>query len=414
LRTKPPYGSTPAPLPAAFADAPHALLARTLDAIDDGVLTVCQDTGRLYCNARFLAIWGIAADAIASMDLDAIVAHQLARVRDPGEWRRTVEASRARPDLEHRSSLELLDGRVLERSVRPQRVDGACVARVVVFRDITERLEHERERNQALRSKARQEATLASLINSISDLIFYKDRAGRFLGCNEAFAALVGRRPEEIRGLTSWDLFPPERARALDERDRRCLETLAEQSTELPGIYPDGTEVQFLSLVSPLWDEDGQPQGLVGISRNITARKEQEESVRRAKELAEEATRMKSDFLANISHEIRTPLNAVLGLSHLMLKTGLTTCQRDYAQKIQASGQHLLQLIATTCWTCPRWSPASWSWKRRRSPSTGCWRARPRSSRRSARPRAWNWWWTSRPTSRSSWSAIRCASARCS
>ncbi|MGB4497390.1 MAG: response regulator, partial [Methylococcaceae bacterium] len=70
-----------------------------------------------------------------------------------------------------------------------------------------------------------------------------------------------------------------------------------------------------------------------------------ESDLREAVIVAQEATEMKSNFLANMSHEIRTPMNAVLGLSHLTLQTDLTINQRNYLEKIESSGQHLLCLI---------------------------------------------------------------------
>ncbi len=64
-----------------------------------------------------------------------------------------------------------------------------------------------------------------------------------------------------------------------------------------------------------------------------------------ARVIAEEATKTKSDFLANLSHEIRTPMNAVIGLSHLALKTDLNRKQHNYLQKIEISAQSLLEII---------------------------------------------------------------------
>ncbi|MGL1894511.1 MAG: response regulator [Spirochaetaceae bacterium] len=66
---------------------------------------------------------------------------------------------------------------------------------------------------------------------------------------------------------------------------------------------------------------------------------------RQAQDIAETATKSKSDFLANMSHEIRTPMNAVIGLTHLLSKTDLNYKQNDYVKKIDSSGRSLLGII---------------------------------------------------------------------
>src|SRR5262249_38243194 len=85
--------------------------------------------------------------------------------------------------------------------------------------------------------------------------------------------------------------------------------------------------------------------GLIGLLVDISDQKRVAEELRVAKARAEEATAMKSMFLANTSHEIRTPMNAIIGLSHLALKTQLTTKQRDYIGKIHNAGTSLLAII---------------------------------------------------------------------
>jgi two-component system sensor histidine kinase/response regulator len=209
---------------------------------------------------------------------------------------------------------------------------------IVTVKDLTRQKRAEQE-------KKRQQATLDSLINSVSDLIFYKDRDGRYMGCNTAYATLVGKPVHEIIGLTCQDLFDEDVATGMQERDWASMTLLREQSLELWIAAPDGQRALYETVVSPLWDEKGELQGIMGVSRDVTERRRAEEEVRRAKETAEAATRMKSDFLANMSHEIRTPMNAIIGLSHLVLKTDLTPRQRDYIAKVQSSGQHLLGVI---------------------------------------------------------------------
>ncbi|MCK6411060.1 MAG: response regulator [Azonexus sp.] len=89
----------------------------------------------------------------------------------------------------------------------------------------------------------------------------------------------------------------------------------------------------------------GEERRWIGVVQDISQQRQTEAALRQAKELAEQATRMKSDFLANMSHEIRTPMNAIIGMTHLVLKTGLNPQQKDYLGKIEISSQHLLGVI---------------------------------------------------------------------
>lgn len=69
------------------------------------------------------------------------------------------------------------------------------------------------------------------------------------------------------------------------------------------------------------------------------------DELERAKSVAEDATKAKSDFLANMSHEIRTPMNTIIGMSHLALQTPLNTKQRNYVEKVSSAAKNLLGII---------------------------------------------------------------------
>ncbi|HSH90679.1 MAG TPA: response regulator, partial [Ramlibacter sp.] len=197
----------------------------------------------------------------------------------------------------------------------------------------------------AAAERSRQQAILTSLINAIPDMVFYKDPDGIYRAGNTAFAHATGKRPEDIEGCDDVELVGAERAVLVRQSDRHVLDTMQPLVKEEWLSLNGGPPVLMETLKAPFWDANGNLLGLIGIGRDITQRKQAENDIRRARDLAEEATRIKSDFLANMSHEIRTPMNAILGLSHLVLKTELNPRQRDFIQKLESSGQHLMGII---------------------------------------------------------------------
>ena len=94
------------------------------------------------------------------------------------------------------------------------------------------------------------------------------------------------------------------------------------------------------SLPSP----DGVPR-VYGIVSDVTAERERESDLERARDAAEAASRAKSQFMANMSHEIRTPMNGILGMTELLLGTPLSEQQRRFAQAVYSSGESLLEII---------------------------------------------------------------------
>ena len=320
----------------------HDLLLSTLDAASDGILALRPD-GSLFFNIRMAELWGIPEQDISSIDGDVL--GQLVRQQLKEEEACPALAPMGDAGVEGAIVLQLKDGRSIERRVQPQYVMGRRIGSVAIFRDVTQVVEHGSAMRAAQRQAQDQQDLLMALIESIPDPLVFKDRDGVYLGSNRAHLQLSGRTRDAVRGHTCEEIYPPERASLVRARDQATLASLAPSVTEEWIEGADGRTVLYETLMSPLRDQAGRLLGLLGISRDITQRKKQEEALRAAMEAAEAATHSKSDFLANMSHEIRTPMNAIIGLSHLVLKTELGPRQRDYVAKIQSAGQHLLGVI---------------------------------------------------------------------
>ncbi len=193
----------------------------------------------------------------------------------------------------------------------------------------------------------RERDRLKTIIDNVPDLIFLKDRHGRFINVNRAFLnSLNVDSIEDVIGKTDFDFWPPEMASnyvADDQMAMREGRPLIDQQEKT--CDRDGNEVWLQTSKVPLFDDAGEVTGLVGIARDITKSIETNLQLSAAKDAADEANRAKSDFLANMSHEIRTPMNAIIGMTELLQDTQMEQTQQDYLEMIQGSGESLLRVI---------------------------------------------------------------------
>jgi diguanylate cyclase (GGDEF)-like protein/PAS domain S-box-containing protein/putative nucleotidyltransferase with HDIG domain len=125
----------------------------------------------------------------------------------------------------------------------------------------------------------RQTALIVSIIDSIPDLIFYKDLEGRYIGCNEAFAEFCGRPKDEVLGKTDHELFSVAEADWFRYIDNKMVTEKTQREDEELVTYPDGSKRMLDTLKTPYWSLDGSVEGIIGISRDVTERKQKDEEI---------------------------------------------------------------------------------------------------------------------------------------
>ena len=205
----------------------------------------------------------------------------------------------------------------------------------------TRRLAEARTRQSEAQVKAQQTFT-EQVLDLAPNLIYVREpyrvgRLSRIIFQNRTMAT-VRERMLHLTGSDSLDeALNPDDIQAIAEADERALRTGRAVASEDRIVLPTGEERWYQSVRCPITMADGSVY-VLGVSTDITDLKE-------AQHVAEASAVARENFLANMSHEIRTPLNGVLGMTGLLAKTALSEQQRNYADIIQYSGRHLLNVV---------------------------------------------------------------------
>ncbi|NIM14490.1 MAG: response regulator [Candidatus Aminicenantes bacterium] len=218
---------------------------------------------------------------------------------------------------------------------------------------------------------------LDTIFKVLPDLYFRLGQDGTILDFKAGRPDELYKKPEEFLGKKIKELLPPEVGEKLDNavREIKAANSLSVFEYSLPS--PEGVqyyearlvpfEHQFLSIVRNITERKYAEEEIkkhrehlqamvdertvelktinIQLQEEIVERRKTEKQLKIAKEAAESANRLKSQFLANMSHDIRTPLNAILGFANLVLKQDIGRKSREYVKKIIHSGDALLTLL---------------------------------------------------------------------
>ena len=363
---------------------------RSLVDYSPDMIAVHSDNKYVFINPAGVKLLGAknAEEIIGRSILDLVPKEDNGLIRTGIEW--TQLSGEPTPIIEQR--VERLDGTIVQTELRaiPTSYAGQPAIQIVM-RDITDRkraeeqihqllteVEKQRgdleirvaerteelnslnqrlqveltERQQLMLSLRESEERFRLLFDASPDAIFLidphnSDTFWPIIDCNQAAANMNGYTREELIGQ-SIDILNLKKGNP--EEFASVLENLRREEVvrgmEASHLHKDGHAFPIEYSTTLLRMEDREL--VLGIDRDITGRKQVEDAMNQAKDMAESASRAKSEFLSRMSHELRTPMNAILGFAQLLemsRKEPLTSTQKERMKQIVKGGQHLLDLI---------------------------------------------------------------------
>jgi PAS domain S-box-containing protein len=203
--------------------------------------------------------------------------------------------------------LEITNGELLAEITERKRAEAALRASEERYRGLFE------AQRRAEAHAAQVGRLLQAVVDGTSDVVFVKDRAGRYLLCNHAALRLVGKTEEQMLGQDDTALFGIDGARTIMANDRQVMESNQVYTVE-EHLVTAGTARVFDSIKAPYRDEHGQVIGVVGVSRDITDQTKLEEQLRQAQKM--EAV---GRLAGGVAHDFNNLLTIIRSYGELIL-----------------------------------------------------------------------------------------------
>jgi PAS domain S-box-containing protein len=244
-----------------------SLLSSTLNATDDGILVVDRSRRITSFNRAFAEMWKVPEEVIGRMDSVELVSHVRDQVLGPDDFQAKVASIYADIHSESADTIEFKDGRLIERSSRPQRVDGEIVGRVWTFRDVTEQKRIAEELLESLQ-RFGQIFKQGPLGIALVDLAF------QITDVNDALCRLLEQRREDLVGTTFESFTHPDDL----DKDRELVKqmskgTVPSYQMEVRFVTRSGESVFGHVTASLIRNDLGNPMYGLLIVEDVTRRK---------------------------------------------------------------------------------------------------------------------------------------------
>ncbi len=188
------------------------------------------------------------------------------------------------------------------------------------------------------------ERTLRALVETMMDGLLIVEHDGTISFANPAAGTIIGLPVSELVGSNAIEYVEPEYRPIVKDQLRR--RRLGLSSTYEIALRTGRGELRtILVSAAPLPERDGMIGQSVLVVRDVTDERRQEEELRRAKDVAIESARVRTEFLANVSHEIRTPMNAIVGLAEVLRDEELSPHGKESLDELREAARRLLALI---------------------------------------------------------------------
>ena len=308
-----------------------SLLRSTLQSTADGILVVA-DNGRIVdFNEQFAKFWDIPTTILDLRDDEMAIDFVLDQLKNPEQFIAKVREVCAHPEATSFDVLEFKDGRIFERYSQPQRIDGNPVGRVWSFRDVTERVKAE----QALRSS---EEKFRAITTTAADAIILMDDKGKISYWNPSAARIFGFSAEEAMGRDLHLLLAPEHNHeaykgGFSDFTKTGLGPVVGRTVELMATKKDGTE--FPMEISTSAMNLGEHWHALGIIRDITARKQADEALRKSEQYLSAIIENEPECVKLLSRD---------GSLIMMNPAGLAMIEADSIERVK--GQDVCSLVA--------------------------------------------------------------------